>query len=211
MAGTYTGEVIKYFRRKDSTGGFEPISWIGSEQRFVSALRNSNINNLEEQFVLGTDSYTITYDDNDGNHVIEKSFCITDFDDTTGDTDIADRTEYYKVISTFYRSPDEHTDYRFDGNAVVFSNRFNDVAFGDGSTYPDTDSLYLLDSDTFKWGDDSLRIDPICYYDSQKDELYFIKQGEPDLLVLTKFTTRKVGRDGQVAWTRDHIENALNP
>lgn len=209
MAGAHTGEVIKYFRRKDSTD-FEPISWLGSEQRFVSGLRNGNINNLEEQFVLGTDSYTEMYDDERGNHIIEKNFCITSIDEM-GNPDLDERTEYYKVVTTIYSNSMTSVDYYFDADSVILTDRNNDVLFGDGDEYPDIDSLYLLDNETFEWFDiEDLKIHPTGYYTSRKDELYFIKQGEPDLLVLTKTTTKKIDRNGRV-YIRKHIENALTP
>lgn len=207
MADNYA-EVIKYFRKKNSSG-FDPISYLGAEQRFVGALRNSNNNNLEEQFIFGTDTYTVMYDDADGNHIIEKSFCITD-EDASHEVDIEDRTNYYKVITTIYNIPEGDQDYIFDGESVVFQSSNEDAVFGDGSIYPDLDSLYLLDDETFQWYDDALRIAPVSFYNSRKDELYFIKKGEPDLLVLTKLTTKKVDRDGKVI-VRKKIINALNP
>ena len=211
MANNYTGEVIKYLRRKDSSG-FEPISWLGSEQRFVGGLRNSALNNLEEQFTVGTDSYTVIYEDSEGNHVIEKSFCITDLDPSNpSGTDIEDRTEYYKVVTTIYKDAEEQGDYVFDGDKIIFSDRNNDVAFGDGSIYPDVDSLYCLDDETFEWYDEFLRINPSNeFFNSRKDELYFIKKGEPDLLVLTKLTTKKLDPSGKMI-VRKKIVNALNP
>lgn len=208
MANDYTSEVIKYFRKKNSSG-FDPVSWIGAEQRFVGALRNSHINNLEEQFVLGTDTYTVMYDDDEGNHIIEKSFCITD-EDPEHETDIEDRTNYYKVVTTIYNNPDTNTDYVFDDDSIIFSNRLNDVAYGDGDIFPDIDSLYMLDENTFEWYNDILRIHPEQFFNSRKDELYFIKKNEPDLLILTKITTKKVDRNGRVI-VRKHIINELQP
>lgn len=208
MANDYTGEVIKYLRRKGSSG-FEPISYLGSEQRFVGALRNSNDNNLEEQFALGTDTYTEMYEDEDGNHIIKKSFCITNMQNPSS-TDIDSRTDYYKVVTTIYNNEHGNVDYRFDADSLIFSNRFDDVAFGDGVIYPDIDSLYLLDDETFSWYNETLRIEPHGFYTTRKDELFFVKQGEPDLLVLTKITSKKIDVDGKII-VRKQIINALNP
>ena len=122
MANDYTAEVLRYLRRKDSSG-FEPITWLGSEQRFVGALRNSGVNNLEEQYVLGTDTYTVSYTDSEGNDVIEKSYCVT----PSGSLDGV--TNYYKVITTIYNDGDPDAEYKFDGEALEFKNTSNDVTF----------------------------------------------------------------------------------
>lgn len=66
-----TGNIVKTLRVKDAGGDFPASSSfpIGAEQRFVSAIRNSNNNNLEEQFLMGTDlistSWQDTVDDKD--------------------------------------------------------------------------------------------------------------------------------------------------
>ena len=70
-------EVVRFFRRKSSTG-YDSPTYLGAEQRFVGALRNSGVNNLEEQYILGTDTYTEKYTDSDGNSVVEVSYHIND-------------------------------------------------------------------------------------------------------------------------------------
>ena len=70
-----SSEVIKFLRRKTITGFDEPISYLGAEQRFVGPLRNSNNNNLEEQFLIGSDCYTESYIDPDtGDTIIKKEY-----------------------------------------------------------------------------------------------------------------------------------------
>ena len=204
MANDYTAEVLRYIRRKGASG-FEPVTWLGSEQRFVGALRNSGINNLEEQYVLGTDTYTVTYQDNEGNDIIEKSFCVTPSDTLDGVTD------YYKVVSTIYNNPDPNEDYKFDGDSLVFSNVANDVAFGDGSEdYPNLKSIYLLNDDTFSFVENTLDITPSTFTILRKDELYFIQSDSTELLVLTKVTGEKFTSDGKKV-VREKIINAINP
>lgn len=204
MANDYTAEVLRYIRRK-GTSGFEPVTWLGSEQRFVGALRNSGINNLEEQYVLGTDTYTVTYQDSDGNDIIEKSFCVTPSDTLDGVTD------YYKVVSTIYNNPDPNEDYKFDGDSLVFSNVGNDILFGDGSPdYPYTDSIYFLDNNTFSFVDDTLDISPSTFTVIRKDDLYFIQSDLTELLVLTKVTGERYTSDGKKI-VREKITNVINP
>ena len=67
----YKAEVVRYLRKKTNGGYTEAPTYLGSEQKFVGALRNSNDNNLEEQFLLGTDCLTTEWEDN-GNSYIRK-------------------------------------------------------------------------------------------------------------------------------------------
>ena len=203
MANDYTAEVLRYLRRKDSSG-FEPITWLGSEQRFVGALRNSGVNNLEEQYVLGTDTYTVSYTDSEGNDIIEKSYCVT----PSGSLDGV--TNYYKVITTIYNDGDPDAEYKFDGEALEFENTSNDVTFGDGSTeYPNLESLYLLNNETFEFFNDSFRIN-LPSSVARKDELYFIQSDGNPMLVLTKLTGIGYTSDGKKV-VREQIINAINP
>lgn len=207
-----TGQVIRYLRRKGSSGFTEPISWLGAEQRFVGALRNSAVNNLEEQYAVGTDSYTEMYEDAQGNYIIEKSFCITDID-ASEEVDIQDRTEYYKLITTIYKNTGGVGNYYFEGDDTVFANSVEDAIFGDGSIdYPDEEMLYLINDEIFEWdSNNDLQIHASSgFLNSRKDELYFIKKNETPQLILTKYTTKKYDDNGKLI-VRKKVVNALNP
>lgn len=197
-----TGEVLRYLRQKDSTGVIGPITWIGAEQRFVGGLRNSKVNNLEEQYILGTDTYTVTYKDEDENDIIEKNFCIVD-------SDLTGVTDYYKLITTVYKET-QNEDYEFDGESIVFSNAASDVAFGDGETYPDTSSIYFLDSNTFKFGDDNSSLNIYSFNMTQKDELFYIQSNGNELPVLVKTTETKIDSGTGRIIVKEHIDNLLN-
>ena len=200
-----TSEVLRYLRQKDSAGLSGPITWLGSEQRFVGGLRNSKVNNLEEQYVLGTDTYTITYKDSDGNDVIEKNFCITGLN-------LEGITDYYKLVTTIYNESSIHNeDYYFNQDVLTFSNIANDVAFGDGISYPNIDSIYFLNNDTFKFENNSiLNIYPTTFSVIQKDELFYIQSNGNELPVLIKTTGIRYDALGRKI-TREHIDNLLNP
>ena len=107
MATGYEAEVIRYLRRKSSSG-FESPTYLGAEQRFVSALRNSSVNNLEEQYILGTDTYSETYVDEYGNKIVETSYHINDAMHSV--------TDYYKIISTTYSNGIINEDFFFDND-----------------------------------------------------------------------------------------------
>lgn len=202
---SYENNVIRYLRRKGDFD-FEPVTWIGSEQRFVGPLRNSNINNLEEQYILGTDTYTEFYEDNSGNSVIEKSFCITN-------DNLDNIINYYKMISVIYKNPIFKNDISFIDGEMQMTNKYNDIVFGDGSSeYPDVNSIYYLDADKYKFDQDgNLQLTSSSNAEFailREDKLYFIKENE-QILVLTKITEGK-SEDGKTV-IREKIINSLNP
>lgn len=47
---------------------------IGAQQRFIGALRNSSVNNLEEQLLLGCDCFTTSYQDENNHRIVIKEF-----------------------------------------------------------------------------------------------------------------------------------------
>lgn len=202
---SYENNVIRYLRRKGDFD-FEPVTWIGSEQRFVGPLRNSNINNLEEQYILGTDTYTEFYEDNSGNSVIEKSFCITN-------DNLDNIINYYKMISVIYKNPIFKNDISFIDGEMQMTNKYNDIVFGDGSSeYPNVNSIYYLDADKYKFDQDgNLQLTSSSNAEFailREDKLYFIKENE-QILVLTKITEGK-SEDGKTV-IREKIINSLNP
>lgn len=68
-----TQSVIKELRQRTPSGFSSPVK-IGSEQRYVSALLNSHNNNLEEQFILGVDCLTISWEENDVKYTTKKFY-----------------------------------------------------------------------------------------------------------------------------------------
>ena len=205
MAG-YETDVVRYFRRKGSTGFDEPVTYLGAEQRFVNALRNSNDNNLEEQYLLGTDTYTEVYEDIDGNIIIEKSFHANSNDPAFVYTD------YYKVITTVYKDNIEDRDFYFDSNKVIMPDDVNKVIFGNGSVdYPDLNTLYGVDGDIFEFVNSKMNIYSDEFVTVRKDELVFItNNGATIKPVLTKTIKRKAvrGNGGKVVYQED-IQNHL--
>lgn len=78
-------EVIKQIKQKNNSSFSSPI-YLGAEQRFVGALRGSNVDNLEEQYIIGVDCIT-TEEWNDTTHRIIKEFRNSE-----------QSTSYYKLI-----------------------------------------------------------------------------------------------------------------
>lgn len=199
---TATAEVIKYLRRKSSSG-FEPITYLGAEQRFVGALRNSGINNLEEQYILGTDTYTVKYTDKNGNQITETSYHINDVTHSA--------TDYYKLITTVYKTSAADENFFFEGKELRLPNDNTEVIYGDGSDlFPDTSAVYSVNDSTFVEEQGRWTIYPSSYAVLQKDELHYISgNGAVDTLVLTKTTEQEVDSATGREITRENIVNHL--
>lgn len=200
----YTAEVVKYLRRKSSNGFIEPVTYLGAEQRFVGALRNSGVNNLEEQYILGTDTYTETYTDEDGNQVIEKSYHIND---TTHSL-----TDYYKLITKNYKDGKKNEDFFFDGNQIKLPNDTSEVIFGSevSETYSDTHEVYCVNEKTFIEDSGALKIFPSSYTIIKTEDLYYItNNGSTEIHVLGKVVDRKYTDEGAREVIRESVTNYL--
>ena len=200
MATGHEAEVIRYLRRKSSSG-FESPTYLGAEQRFVGALRNSSVNNLEEQYILGTDTYSEKYVDEQGNKIVETSYHINDTMHSV--------TDYYKIISTTYTNGIINEDFFFDNNNLKLLN--DSVLFGDGSTdYPNENELYGESNKAFSIDNSEMKIYPSSYTTIKKEELHYISNnGATDLLVLTKTTGKRYEDDGKREIIIESITNHI--
>lgn len=205
MANEYEADVVRYFRRKGSTGFTEPVTFLGAEQRYVNALRNSGINNLEEQYILGTDTYTEVYSDENENIIIEKSFHVNSDDES------AIYSDYYKVKTTVYKDNIADRDFYFSGNELIMPDDINKVIFGNGSVdYPELDTLYGVDPDLFEFNEDQWEIYSDEFAIVRKDELFFITDSGATIKpVLTKTISKRYIKDGGKVVFREDIENHL--
>lgn len=199
----YTAEVVKYLRRKSSDGFSEPITYLGAEQRFVGALRNSGVNNLEEQYLIGTDTYTETYTDADGNEVVEKSFHVN------GSTQSL--TDYYKLVTKTYKNGTSNENFFFDNNQIKLPNDETEVLFGDGTTlYSDTHEVYCVNETTFVEENNVLKIFPSSYTIIKTEDLYYVtNNGNSTIHVLGKTIDRKYINGGAREVVRESITNYL--
>ena len=202
MATGHEAEVIRYLKRK-SSNSFESPTYLGAEQRFVGALRNSSVNNLEEQYILGTDTYIETYVDAQGNKIVETSYHINDA--------IHSLTDYYKIISTTYTNGIINEDFFFDNDSLKLPNDSQVVLFGDGSTsHPNENELYGESNKIFAIDNSEMKIYPSSYTTIKKEELHYISNnGATDLLVLTKIIGKRYEDDGKREIIRESITNHI--
>lgn len=195
-------EVIRYLGQKDENGDYS-ITWIGAEQRFVNALRNSSNNNLEEQYLLGVDSYTEIAEDSKGNQTIKKYFCKLDSEEDTP----TEKENYYYLETRKTEEPE--ADYFFEGTAVKMPNRPTEVAFESESAYESI--LKCKSPTTFKYNNGVLKIETLSTI--QEDNLYFVGKGSHRFENKT-FIANKVTRleliDNNHKVIREIITKSLN-
>ena len=198
-------EIIKYIREKDSSesSGFKSPIYFGTKPRFISATRNSSLNNLEEQLIFGTDDYVVTYKDENDNTIIEQSFRTNN-----------KFSDYYHMISTIYKDDTMYGDVGFDGTDLDISEKLGVHFGGEASEYPDINAVYFP-NDRFSIVDDpvfgpSLFIgDPLGGYNrARDDELWWVKGDNDKIKVLTKSTGVK--HLGGSTLTYSRIENLLD-
>nr|DAD62365.1 MAG TPA: hypothetical protein [Caudoviricetes sp.] len=202
--GNFDTNVIKYIKQKSSSGFNQSPTYLGAEQRFVGALRNSGVNNLEEQYILGTDTYTERYIDSNGNRVEEISYHINDTQHSISD--------YYKVISIDYKDGVMNEDFYFSEHTLRLPADSGIAVFGTGTTpFLDRETLYGEDNVVFSFGEgNSLKIFPSTFTVIQKHELHYIKNnGATDVLVLTKIVGRRYIDDGKREVMRESIINHI--
>ena len=199
----YKGEVIKYLRRKEDGSLNSPISWLGAEQCFVGALRGSNLNNLEEQSLLGPDTYTLFYKDANDNEIIEKHYCATNT------SSVADKKNYYKVISTIYKIPIPQGDsFLFNNDKLILGNSVG-AQFGEsGTDYSDVNGIYFSNNSIVEFDGTKLKSYPNTRFIERMDELFFVRSDFSDLAVATKYTSTEYTMDGKKI-VLEHIINML--
>lgn len=204
MANEYASDVVRYFRKKISNG-FEGVTYLGAEQRYVNALRNSGDNNLEEQYLLGTDTYTEVYEDENENIIVEKSFHIN------SDEANPVYTDYYKIKTTVYKDSIEDKEFYFNNDQLIMPDDINKVIFGNGSVdYPDLNALYGVNSSIFSFRNNTFNIYPTEFATVRKDELFFVtNNGNTVTPVLTKTISKKYIQEGNKVVFKEDIENHL--
>lgn len=192
-------KVIRYLRRKSADGFSEPITYIGAEQRFVEALRNSSVNNLEEQYIFGTDVQTVLEKDADGHMTKTKIYRI----EGKGEPN------YYKMVSTFYDSEMANTDFYFSGTGLYTPDTYEEFGTVPNADAEDVvDSLICLNRVIYQTDNEILRILPSSTALVRKDELFFVRSGGQEIKVLTK-EVWKYYEEGNKVTVTEKVTNHL--
>ena len=195
--------VVKYFRKKLSDSGnsaYEAPTYIGAEQRFVSALRNSVNNNLEEQYLLGSDCETSIWQDEDKNYSMWKEYYVK-----SANPKPEDKYGSYRVESVIYQGNYENSDYYFTNTKLMCTS--SDGSFNENVFILDnsnSDNVYTFDDEK-----NQLRILPAGMEIIRKDILKFIDHEGKVVEISTKVTTQGVEKDENENIIKDVISEQI--
>lgn len=191
-----SANILKYLKRKVS-GSYETPVYIGAEQRFVTALRGSKNNNLEEQSILGLECIETSHWE--GTVLYERK----EFHDGSRVND------YYILESKNYRAG---TEIRFINNLIQI---VSDTFSFDGTTFLiQNDSANFIDNNTtlslpanLNEGLDEDLIDEEGFIKTKEEILYYKNKNDIIIEVAIKITKEKE-LDG-VTTIKSYIENKL--
>ena len=173
--------VIKFLMTKGADG-FSTPSYLGAEQYFVSALRGSKNNNLEEQYLMGVDCITTSWPTAEGVDRITKEYY---------NAQVENPTNYYKLEIYNYNTNTDVEEYisMIEGvKSLIVANGEGNVE--ENTLFLDNFNLYSFDAE------DNIIINPNNVI-TQKAELYFIgTDPATPSLVSTRLNFKTIYEDG---------------
>ena len=137
----YAKTVVTKLRRK-TDGSFESPVNIGAQQKYIGALLNSHNNNLEEQFILGTDCSEVTWtDENQVKHYTKKYY--------SGDVSEVSSYGYYIVFETDYETSRVNEFYFGTDNGIYLPDyEFSSADFVANTSDVDSNYSLMLEDNT---------------------------------------------------------------
>ena len=192
------GNVIRYIKQKLNDGGFDSPLYLGSETRFVSSMRGTNLNNLEEQLLIGCDTITEEWIDDDGNTKISKKFQDSSISFGYYQLDsIIYAKENIIVNSDFFIDKDET-----DNSLVLYlpnnvsEQEISKELKGETIETVDYNIFYINNNETYSINDNSLSVSPSNELLIRKDILYFIS-AESTKIIIEKDTKQRYTAQGK--------------
>ena len=197
-----TLDVIKSLRRKIDDR-YEASVPIGVEQRFVSPLRGTTNNNLEEQLLLGTDLITTSY-------WLGSTLC-----ETIEYRKASVNTGYYILERRKYNAAADaqfiHETLVFSTNAVSFE---VNVGGNDKVVVLESDLVEFAENDTMvtmpsMFDDDPTNdgLDEEGYRKTLEEVLYYKNTSGNKVEVAVRITSEK--EDGGMTYTKSVLENKI--
>lgn len=182
-----SGSVIRFIRQKDNEGKFSSPLYLGSETRFVAPIRGVNLNNLEEQLLIGCDTITEEWIDEQGNTKIHIEF----HNDERA-------FGYYKLESTIFSQEniagsDYYTGTSEQGVTTLFLPNSGEHRIADATWYMENDNTYSIDPNT-----GNINIAPPQELIIREDILYYINTEQLAQKIITKLTSRNITASGKI-------------
>lgn len=198
-----SANVIKSLQTKDNSG-FSSPSYLGTEQYFVSPLRGSSINNLEEQFVIGVDCITSSWIDEQGVKRTNKEFY---------NADVKNPKNYYVLEIYEYlagSTTKTYIDYMPKGGDPEQGEILTLKIPNEKGHIGEEPNQFYFDSDVFKFNEDKSEVlinsDDLL---SSLEQLYFINNVNNKILVSEKRVFDYVDDEGKKI-TKEIITNHLS-
>lgn len=202
--------IIRYLQTKKSDGTFGSPSYLGSEARFITPTRNTNLNSLEEQLLLGCDTITEQWVEDNGDIKIS-----TQYHD-------GDASSYYLLESTIYKNPtkaESGISIGTDESGTTVLNLSSDSdaeisneAKGETAETLDYNVLYISNSETYSLTNEGLAISPPEFTILKTDILSYIKNAETKdeviIKIAEKITSQRVTANGKIV-TQEKITKSF--
>lgn len=204
MAST---NILRFFKRKIADNYEEPI-YLGAEQRFITALRGSNHNNLEEQFLLDVDK------------IVVSQWLGTTLKETTEFHDGTKTNGYYILESSHYGAAAD-SQWMYDG--IQFAYEFITFQKPDPVLQEQYGNVLEIKSNEADFTDNNTTLSvrqkfekddtPDSELDSEgfrkvKDEILYYKNSKDELITVSTKTIKEKEENG-ITTTKSVIKSSL--
>lgn len=193
---TSPANVIRYLQHKNADGSFGSPLYLGSELRFVTPTRNANLNNLEEQLIIGCDSISEEFVNDDGN-----TETITEFHNGTVTSNFYRiRTITYAMDNVSSNTVSIVTD-ESDGTTALGLSSSSGFTVSDGVLYG-SNSAYSISEDG------SLDFSAADFVLLEESFLSYVGEDNSEIDIAYKKTLRKLTSTGR-ATVKEIVYNYL--
>lgn len=187
--------ILKYLKRKKS-GTYESPVYIGTDQRFITAIRGTSNNNLEEQNLLGLDCIKTSYWEN-------TTLCTrTEFRSESK------TNEFYFLETREYNAAANGQIFgdtvQFDTDLIYFENV--DVVIESDKSYFEGEAV-VIPSDLQNAEVITLSLEDEGFKKTREDHLYYRNKNNVDIEVSIKTTYKK--EENGITTVKSIITNQL--
>ena len=141
----------------------------------------SGVQNLEQELIFGKDKYVEEYYDEQGNKIVETSYCNEDILETLGE-------KYYKVKTITYNEENIKSEQRVENGVLYLSS--------DKNIKLENNVLYVATNKTYKY-DKENGLTIAAEHIIKEEMLYLVTVGAIEELILTKTTIKQEFANGR--------------